>query len=91
MSKGRVEESEQITADLESTTVDDPYIITISKEMQHAIEMEREASVPFKDLFRGRTGGKAGTKTLRRLFLGMGTQAMQQFGGVCSQQSRLTS
>ncbi|KAL9053292.1 MAG: hypothetical protein Q9162_004843 [Coniocarpon cinnabarinum] len=82
MAKGRVEESEQITADLESTTVDDPYIVTVSKEMQYSINQEREAAVPFKDLFLGRTGGKAGTKTLRRLFLGMGTQAMQQFGGI---------
>lgn len=82
MSKGRVEEAEQITADLESRPVDDPYVITMSKEMQHTIEQEREAQVPWKDLFLGRSGGKAGTKTLRRLFLGMGTQAMQQFGGI---------
>lgn len=82
MAHGFTEEAEQITADLEGREVDDPYIITVSKDMQWSIEKEREASVPFKDLLRGRNNGKAGTKTLRRLFLGMGTQAMQQFGGI---------
>lgn len=82
VSKGRVEEAEQITADLESRPVNDPYIVTMLKEMQHAIQHERESAVPWKDLFMGRSGGKSGTKTLRRLFLGMGTQAMQQFGGI---------
>lgn len=33
------------------------------------------------DLLRGRTGEKGGTKTIRRLILGAGTQAMQQLSG----------
>lgn len=82
MAHGRVEEAEQITADLEAREVDDPYIVTVSKEMQWSIEKEREAAIPFVDLLRGRNNGKAGTKTLRRLVLGIGTQAMQQFGGI---------
>ena len=34
MGKGRIEEAEAILADLESTDVYDPYIITQSKEIQ---------------------------------------------------------
>ena len=82
MAKGRVEEAEQITADLESLSVNDPYVVTMSKEMQYTIEKEREEAIPWKDMLRGRTGDKAGTKSIRRLCLGMGAQAMQQFGGI---------
>ena len=82
MAKGRVEEAEQITADLESLSVNDPYVVTMSKEMQYTIEQEREEAIPWKDMLRGRTGDKAGTKSIRRLCLGMGAQAMQQFGGI---------
>lgn len=82
MAHGFTEKAEQITADLESSTIDDPYIITVSKEMQWSIQKEHEAAVPLMDLVRNKNSGKAGTKTLRRLFLGLGTQAMQQFGGI---------
>lgn len=82
MAHGRIDEAEQIIADLESSTLDDPYIITQSKEVQAAVQIERDNNVPWSDLLRNRTGGKAGTKTIRRLLLGMGTQAMQQFGGI---------
>ncbi|KAF2460444.1 general substrate transporter [Lineolata rhizophorae] len=80
--KGRIEDAEQIIADLEDTEVDDPFVITQSKEIQWAVEYERENSVPWKDLLRGRTGTQAGTCTIRRLILGMGTQAMQQLAGI---------
>ena len=82
MGKGRVEQAEQITAHLEARDPGDPHIVAMSKEMQYSIELEREAAVPWQDLFLRRNGGKADTKTLRRLFLGMGTQAMQQLGGI---------
>lgn len=82
MKHGHVEEAEQILADLESTTLDDPYIIACSKDIQWANTAERENAIPWSKLLTGRTGGQAGTKTMRRLFLGMGTQAMQQFGGI---------
>ncbi|KAF4549817.1 Sugar (and other) transporter-like protein 18 [Elsinoe fawcettii] len=82
--KGRIDEAEQILADLESSDVYDPYIITQSKEIQFAVDYERENSVAWKDLLRGKTGEQGGTCTIRRIVLGMGTQAMQQLSGIAS-------
>lgn len=82
IAKGRIDEAEQILADLENTTVDDPYIITESKEIQYAVNYERENAVAWKDLLRGKTGKEGGTCTIRRILLGMGTQAMQQLSGI---------
>ncbi|KAF2709808.1 general substrate transporter [Pleomassaria siparia CBS 279.74] len=82
IAKGRVEEAEKILADLEATHVDDPFIITQSKEIQWAVQYEKEHAVRWRDLLRGKTGDQAGTHTIRRLFLGMGTQAMQQLSGI---------
>lgn len=78
MSKGRVSEADQILADLEATTVDDPWIITQSQDIQWAVQYEKDHAVRWRDLLLGRTGNQAGTHTMRRLILGMGTQAMQQ-------------
>jgi MFS family permease len=80
--KGRIEEAEEILADLEDTTPEDPYIMTQSKDIQWAANYEREHSVRWKDLLRGRTGDKGGTWTIRRLLLGMGSQAIQQLSGI---------
>ncbi|KAK1720458.1 general substrate transporter [Colletotrichum lupini] len=82
MAQGRVAEAEQILADLEDMPVDDAYIQTQSKDIQWAINYERENTVPWSDLLRGRTGESSGTSTIRRIFLGCGTQAMQQFSGI---------
>ncbi|GKT45915.1 sugar transporter STL1 [Colletotrichum spaethianum] len=82
IAQGRVPEAEQILADLEDRPVDDAFIQTQSKDIQWAVNYERENAVPWSDLLRGRTGETAGTGTVRRLILGMGTQAMQQFSGI---------
>ncbi|TLD25704.1 putative sugar transporter [Venturia nashicola] len=82
IAKGRVEEAEQILADLEGKTVDDPYVITQSKEIQWAANYEKEHQVRWRDIVRGRTEKAGGTCTIRRLLLGMGTQAMQQLVGI---------
>lgn len=82
IAKGRINEAEQILADIESTTIDDPYIATESKEIQYAVSYERENAPAWKDLLLGRTGREGGTSTMRRIFLGMGTQAMQQLSGI---------
>ena len=37
MAHGHIEEAEQIIADLENTTIDDPWVITESKEIQYAV------------------------------------------------------
>lgn len=82
IAKNRIDEAEVILADLESTDVEDPYIITQSKEIQYTVEYEREHAIAWLDLLRGRTGGEAGTCTLRRFILGCGAQAMQQLSGI---------
>ncbi|KAI1853722.1 hypothetical protein JX266_001706 [Neoarthrinium moseri] len=82
IAKGRIEEADVILADLEALDVDDPYIITQSKDIQWAVNFERENTVPWSKLLRGKTGPNGGTCTIRRLILGMGAQAMQQFSGI---------
>ena len=52
------------------------------KEIVYTVQYEREHAVKWKDLLRGRTGDQAGTKTIRRLILGAGTQAIQQLSGI---------
>ncbi|KAB2578189.1 Sugar transporter STL1 [Lasiodiplodia theobromae] len=82
IARGRIDEAEQILADLEALGIDDPYIITQSKDIQWAVNYEKENAVRWRDLARGRTGNQGGTCTIRRLVLGMGTQAMQQLSGI---------
>ncbi|KAI0850541.1 putative MFS sugar transporter [Daldinia vernicosa] len=77
---GREDEAIKILADLEDKPIDDPYIIAEREEIVFGIEYERQNAINWGDLLRGRT--QSGTKTIRRLILGSGTQAMQQFGGI---------
>ncbi|KAL8869995.1 MAG: hypothetical protein Q9174_003856 [Haloplaca sp. 1 TL-2023] len=78
---GQVERAEQIIADLEATSVDDPWVVTESKEIQWAAQYERENTMKWMDLLKGKTGA-GNTATIRRLILGAGTQAMQQLAGI---------
>jgi hypothetical protein len=82
MAKGRVDEAEKILADLEGTDIHDPYVITESKDIQWAVQYEKDHAVSWGNLLRGRTGDQGGTHTIRRLILGMGSQAMQQLSGM---------
>ncbi|KAL1619685.1 hypothetical protein SLS54_006622 [Diplodia seriata] len=82
IARGRIDEADQILADLEALSIDDPYVITQSKDIQWAVNYEKENAVRWRDLLRGRTGNQGGTCTIRRLVLGMGTQAMQQLSGI---------
>lgn len=68
---------------IEAKAVDDPYVTTQHDEIKFSIEYEREEAIRWRDLLRGTKTD--GTKTLRRLLLGAGTQAMQQFQGSCLQ------
>jgi hypothetical protein len=79
---GKEEEAFSIIADLENKSVDDAAVITEHKEIVYAVQYEREHSVPWSQLLRGRTGTEGGTCTIRRLLLGAGTQAMQQLAGI---------
>ncbi|KAL9581981.1 MAG: hypothetical protein Q9212_003568 [Teloschistes hypoglaucus] len=78
---GDIVQAEQIIADLEATTVDDPWVVTESKEIQWAAQFERENGMSWTDLLKGKTGA-GNTSTIRRLLLGAGTQAMQQLAGI---------
>ncbi|EGP88531.1 unnamed protein product [Zymoseptoria tritici ST99CH_1A5] len=81
--KDRVEEAELILADIEGTSIEDPYVQTELAEIKFSTAYEREHSVRIRDLLMGKKNtSAAGTATLRRLFLGMGAQAMQQLSGI---------
>ncbi|KAH8165392.1 hypothetical protein CIB48_g2886 [Xylaria polymorpha] len=80
LAHGREHEASIILADLENKTVDDPEVVAERQEIMFSVEYERKNAVRWRDLLRGRT--TAGTKTVRRLLLGAGTQALQQFGGI---------
>lgn len=82
IAKGRKEEANVILADLEAKKVEDPYVISQAADIQWAVDFERENSIPWSMLLRGKTGSNGGTWTIRRLILGMGSQAMQQFSGI---------
>ena len=82
VAKGKVQEAEQILADIEGTEIKDPYVQTELSEINYAVEYEREHAVRIRDLVRGKTGTATGTCALRRLILGMGAQAMQQLSGI---------
>ncbi|KAI4599134.1 hypothetical protein KJ359_002092 [Pestalotiopsis sp. 9143b] len=77
---GRADEAVVILADLENKTADDPVIIAARNEIVYSVRYERENAIRWRDLVRGHADG--GTKTVRRLLLGIGSQAMQQFGGI---------
>ncbi|KAK7751259.1 hypothetical protein SLS62_006804 [Diatrype stigma] len=82
IAQGRKAEAIQILADLEAKELEDPYVVSQAEDIQWAVDFERENSVSWSMLLRGKTGPNAGTWTIRRLVLGMGSQAMQQFSGI---------
>lgn len=77
---GRIEEAAQILADLENKDISDPDVVSNLNEILSSVEYEKTNAIRWRDLVRGRT--TSGTKTVRRLLLGAGTQFMQQFGGI---------
>lgn len=79
---GYEDEAFSILADLEKKDTNDPFILAQHKEIVFTVQYERENSPKWSELLRGKTGGKAGTHTIRRLILGAGTQFMQQFAGI---------
>jgi len=75
---GKEEKAVQILADLENMEIDDPYVLAQHHEILAGVQYEREHAIRWRDLARGKT--EKGTKTIRRLILGIASQAMQQFG-----------
>lgn len=82
MARGDVAQARQILPDIEGRDVNDELATQDVKDIQFAVTHEREHGVSWGDLLRGRTGDQAGTSTIRRLVLGMGTQIMQQLSGI---------
>lgn len=80
MTQAREDEAMEVLACVEAKTVDDPLIITQRDEIKFSITYETENAIGWCDLLRPNKSDNT-TKTLRRLVLGAGTQAMQQFQG----------
>lgn len=76
------DEAFSILGALENKEEDDPFILAQHKEIVYTVQYERDNAVPWSMLLRGKTNDKGGTKTIRRLLLGAGTQAMQQLSGI---------
>ncbi|KAE8306333.1 general substrate transporter [Aspergillus transmontanensis] len=80
LAHGRKEEGLEVLSCIEAKPVDDAYIAAQHDEIQYSVQYERDNAVRWRDLLLGRKS--EGTKTLRRLLLGAGTQAIQQFQGI---------
>lgn len=81
MTQGRETEALEVLACVEAKTTDDPLIITQRDEIKFSITYESQNAVSWYELLRPSKSDNT-TKTLRRLLLGAGTQAMQQFQGI---------
>lgn len=77
MTQSRESEAMEVLACVEATSPEDPLILTQRDEINFSIAYEVDNAVPWRDLLRRNKSDE--TKTLRRLLLGAGTQAMQQF------------
>ncbi|KAL4804687.1 general substrate transporter [Aspergillus unguis] len=81
MQQGRETEAVEILAAIEAKPVNDPYIKTQHDEIKFSVEYERDNTPSWTEILL-RKEGSNGTKSLRRLLLGAGTQFMQQFEGI---------
>ncbi|KAJ5361092.1 hypothetical protein N7541_001936 [Penicillium brevicompactum] len=81
MTQGWETEALDVLACVEARTTDDPLIITQRDEIKFSITYESQNAVSWYELLRPSKSDNT-TKTLRRLLLGAGTQAMQQFQGI---------
>ncbi|OQE26378.1 hypothetical protein PENSTE_c005G09144 [Penicillium steckii] len=72
VSHGHGNQAVQIIADLEDRDTNDPFVQLQMSEIEYSVEYEQANSVSFSDILHGRAHEKSGTKTARRLILGMG-------------------
>ena len=79
---GNTDKATQIISDLEDKPKDDPLVQLQLTEIQFSVSYEKENSISFRDIITGRANDQAGTKTVRRLLLGMIGQSFQQFTGI---------
>ncbi|UCK58856.1 hypothetical protein AFCA_001693 [Aspergillus flavus] len=76
------DEARVILADSEGLDINDPYVVTQHTTITAAVQYERENSIPWSQLLRGRTEHQRGTGAIRRLLLRAGSQAMQQLAEI---------
>jgi sugar porter (SP) family MFS transporter len=76
----RQEEAHLVLSCLENKDIEDPIVLAQLKEIQFTVQYERDHSIRWRDLLRA--SQTEGTKPLRRLILGAGTQFIQQFEGI---------
>ena len=79
---GNLDKAREIIAALEAKPLSDPYVVTQIQEIEFSVQYERENSVRWKDVLFRYKSEPGGTKSLRRLILGAGTQFIQQFEGI---------
>lgn len=79
MAHGHLNEARNVLACIENRPTNDPYIGTQYDEIKFSIQYEKENATGWQDILCGNK--EDGTKTFRRLVLGAGTQALQQFQG----------
>ncbi|KAJ9151858.1 general substrate transporter [Pleurostoma richardsiae] len=82
LAHNRKDEALQVLAALENKESTDSIVVTEFREIEFAVEYEREHVVSWHHLFMGKKQHSGDTKTIRRLLLGAGTQFMQQFEGI---------
>lgn len=82
ISHGRLDEAQQVIADLEDRDVNDAFVVTQYTSIAAAIQYEKDHGVTWGQLFRGRVGDQQGTSAIRRLILGAASQAIQQLAGI---------
>ncbi|KAF4547697.1 Sugar (and other) transporter-like protein 9 [Elsinoe fawcettii] len=83
ISHERATEATVILGALENRDQDDAFVIAQGKEIQFSIDYDRRHNLKWRQLLSNRTNipVEGGTKPLRRLLLGAGTQLIQQFQG----------
>ncbi|KAL3479971.1 general substrate transporter [Aspergillus californicus] len=80
--KGREEEALNILSDIEDKPTTDPLVVSQAQSIKYTVEYEYTNGISWSALLRGKGAKENGTKTLRRLFLGMGAQSFQQFSAI---------
>lgn len=80
--KSRDEEALNILSDIEDKPTTDAFILSQLQSIKYTAEYERSNGMSWSELLRGQGSNKSGTKTIRRLILGMGVQIMMQISGI---------
>ena len=82
LAHGRKEEAAEVLAALEDVPINDAVVTDTLQIIDYSVNYEFEHAISWSNLLTGGGNNLDGTKTLRRVILGAGTQFMQQFGGI---------